>query len=72
MEIEGLRSLFQFGNTRVLEAADDCKFSHICLCDMYFFGVISEHFRPFPLLNFGLDHFASQPFNCYAAMFVKT
>ena len=29
----------------------------------YFFGVISEHFRPFPILNFGLYHFASQPFN---------
>ena len=25
--------------------------------------MISEHFRPFPIFNFGLYHFASRPFN---------
>ena len=52
---------------RVLDVADD-----LCFCNFLtfafvicFFDVISEHFRPFPIiiLNFGLYHFASRPFN---------
>ena len=35
------------------------QFSDICLCGLYIFYYISGHFRQFPILDFGLVHFAS-------------